>query len=97
MWGRAPPTPPQTTPVYPHPMPPYRPPRLVMVQPPMSLPSYSGPNFVQPPFVFPPMSASTSMWWDHYPGPSTQQNFVMLPSPDSDNGGYQSPPFRKRK
>ncbi|KAF2899936.1 hypothetical protein ILUMI_06253 [Ignelater luminosus] len=78
-------------------MPSYRPPTLVMVQPPLPLPTYTGPNFVQPSFVLPPMPASTSVWWDHYAGPSGQQDFVMLPSPESERNGYQSPPFRKRK
>lgn len=73
------------------------PPALVMVQPPLPLPSY-GAGFVQPPpYLLPPLPAPTPVWWDHYPGPSYQNEFPMLSSPEAELNGYQSSPFRKRK
>lgn len=96
MWGRAHQTPPQSMLPISHTVPSCRPPTLVMVQPPLPLPAY-GAGFMQPPYVLPPLPAATPVWWDHYPGPSYQQEFPMLSPPESEIHGYQSPPFRKRK
>ncbi|RZC39400.1 AMMECR1-like protein [Asbolus verrucosus] len=96
MWGRPPVAPPHTNPAYPHTVPPpCRPPALVMVQPTFPLPPY-GPG-LQPPYMLQPLPAPTPLWWDHFPGPSYQQEYPAL-SPESHINGYHQPsPFRKRK
>lgn len=95
MWGRPSQPPPQSIPSYS--LPPCRRPTLVMVQPPIPLPSYSNPSYVQHPYMLQQVQTPQPIWWDHYPGPSYQQELPVTSPPESGLCGYQSPHFRKRK